>query len=356
MTPESLLQDLVAIRSESGSEGAIADYVASLATAWGFEVRRQGHNVWFELGQGGGPRLLLCSHLDTVKPCEGWVIDPWNPQWREGRLTGLGANDAKGCVASLLWAAHQLKEQVQQGMALKGTALFAFVAEEEVGGVNGLPTVLPLLGALDAAVVGEPTGFAPCLAQRGMLILACTAHGESAHVAHAQLADNAIHKAARDIARLSTLTFEPHDLLGVAKPQVTLVEGGITRNQVPDRCTFSVDIRTTPNLDHEALAQQLAGELESEVKVHSGRYLPKATDPAHPIARAALAVTGRSAIGSPTTSDWAFLGALPTVKLGPGDTHRSHRPNEYLTSQELQGACEGYARLVTTYFDMAKGV
>ncbi len=347
MTLEGLLQLLVGIRSESGQEGQVADVLASLCEAWGFEVHRSGNNLWFEVGQGG-PRLLLCSHLDTVKPCEGWVTDPWNPQWRDGRLAGLGANDAKGCVASMLWAARHHTSG-------PGRVLFAFTAEEETGGAQGIASVLPTWGPFEGALVGEPTGLHPCLAQRGMLILTCTARGESAHVAHAQLADNAIHRASRDIARLAGLSFEPHDLLGASRPQVTLVEGGLSRNQVPDRCSFSVDIRTTPNLDHQELGTRLAAELESEVAVHSARYLPKATPASSAIAQAALAASGKGAfVGSHTTSDWAFLGDLPAVKIGPGDTHRSHRPNEYLTELELQEGAAFYGRAIQAFFARAE--
>lgn len=343
---EHLLSQWVAIPSLSGVEGPLADAVAAHIAGLGLPVHRQGHNLWFEVGQGG-PRLLLNSHLDTVKPAVGWDTDPFQPQWQGDRLYGLGANDAKGCVAAILAAAEAL---LAAPGSLPGTLVVALTAEEENGG-QGLATILSQLGHLDAAIVGEPTGLEPVIAQRGMLLLKCTAHGESAHVAHARLGENAIHKAARDIAKLAGMAFEGHPLLGEARPQVTQVGGGLGRNQVPDACDFFVDLRTTPNLDHAGLAEELQGRLESTVAIHSARYLPKATDPAHPIAQACLAASGRKGFaGSATTSDWAFLGALPTVKLGPGDTHRSHRPNEYLTRQELAAGVACYQSAVRGFF------
>lgn len=344
MNLQDLLQQLVNIPSLSGQEGPAADFVANLVEGWGIPVHRLGHNVWFELGQGG-PRLLLASHLDTVPPCAGWEGDPWQAAWSCGRLTGLGANDAKGCVAALLGAAHALKDA-----EFHGTAVFAFTAEEETGGVHGMGQALSHFGPLDAALVGEPTGLHPCIAQRGMLLLECTAKGESGHVAHAALAENAIHKASRDIARLSAMAFESHDLLGVTKAQVTQVQGGLRTNQVPDACAFTVDLRTTPNLDHAELAQRIAMELESEVKVRSARYVPKATPAQSPIAQAAKEASGKAFVGSSTTSDWAFLGDLPAVKIGPGDTHRSHRANEFLLAAELEAGAAFYAQAVQRFF------
>ena len=150
------------------------------------------------------------------------------------------------------------------------------------------------------------------------------------------------------------MSFPGHPLLGAAKAQVTQLTGGLTRNQVPDSCEFYVDLRTTPNLDHEVLASDLASQLESEVIVHSARYLPKATDAAQPILQAALMANGnKGPVGSHTTSDWAFLGDIPTVKIGPGDTHRSHQPNEYITRPELEAGVECYASLIQNYFQEA---
>ena len=349
MTPAALLEALVATPSVSGQEGRIADLVSTWAEGWGARVQRQGHNLWFSVGSGPR-RLLVNSHLDTVPPCAGWTLEPQVPVWREGRLYGLGSNDAKGCVTAMLLAARGLLEN-PHALEGRGEVVFAFTAEEETGGA-GLGTVLSALGPLDAAVVGEPTSLQPCTAQRGMLLLRCVAHGRSAHVAHAQAAEaqNAIHLAAQDISTLAELRFPSHPLLGEARAQVTQIQGGLARNQVPDRCEFFVDIRTTPGMEHQAVATQLGGVLRSEVVVHSARYLPKATAASEPIVRAAVAASGAGPVGSSTASDWAFLGNLPTVKVGPGDTLRSHKPDEYLALTELEAGVAFYQQLIRRYF------
>lgn len=342
MSPAQLLEALVGIPSVSGSEGALADFLVRQLAAMGFQPRREEANVWFEVGRGA-PRLLFVSHLDTVPPCAGWHTDPHQPTWEGESLHGLGANDAKGSVAAMILAAQTL-------MDAEGTAVFAFVREEERGG-KGIQELLPKLGPLDAAVVGEPTTLKVCAAQRGMLVVQCTAKGVSAHVAHAKLGENAIHKAARDMVKLESMAFEAHPLLGTAKPVVTQVKGGLARNQVPDLCEFVVDLRTTPNLKDEEVIARLAAELQSQVTVLASGYRPMATDPAQPIVQAALKAAGaKGPVGSDTTSDWAFLGGLPAVKAGPGDTMRSHRPNEWLSLKELNAGTTFYAALAREYF------
>ena len=349
MSPAELLTLLVGTPSVSGEEGPIADLVQDLVAAQGFQVNRQGHNLWFSFGKPGGARLLLNSHLDTVPPCAGWDGDPFAPVWHGPRLQGLGANDAKGCVAAILLAAFELAQQ-----NLEGEVVVALSAEEETGG-QGIATILDQLGPLDGAVVGEPTGLRICAAQRGLLVLKCTARGQSGHVANAQMlgAENAIHKAARDIGRIAAMAFPIHPLLGSQRAQVTQIQGGLRRNQVPDACEFFVDLRTSPDQDHDTLAAAFQGQLESEVAIHSKRYLPKGTEPSHPLVQAALAAAGKAGpVGSATTSDWAFLGDLPAVKAGPGDTFRSHSPNEYLTLPELEAGVAFYTQVATTFFKL----
>ncbi len=345
MNAEQLLAWLVSIPSVSGNERVLADRLAEMLRSEGFEVQRADDNLWFSLGAETRPHLLMLSHLDTVPPCAGWTSDPHQPIVADGRLTGLGANDAKGCVAAMILAARELRSAM-----LPGRVTFAFVAQEEAGG-EGVRATRPKLGAIDAAVVGEPTALEICNAQRGMLILRCTAHGEGAHVAHAELGENAIHKAARDVACLAKMKFPTHASLGETRAQVTQIAGGLARNQVPDRCEFFVDLRTTPNLDHVELARTIKAALESDVTVHSGRYEAVATDRAEPIVQAALEAANRKEpVGSATASDWAFLREIPAVKAGPGDTARSHRPNEYLLLEELEAGAHFYRNLAQAYF------
>ncbi len=350
MKPQELLERLVATPSVSGDETRIADFVARHARGFGAAVERDANNVWFSVGASAGPTLLLASHLDTVPPCAGWDGDPHKPHWNGDRLVGLGANDAKGSVAAMLALAECLMDSRER---IAGRVVFALTAEEETGGAHGIASVLDAMGPVDAAVVGEPTSLEACTAQRGMLILKCVAHGVSGHVAHTEPAPvNAIEIAAMDIAKLAALEFPADPLLGRTRAQVTQISGGLARNQVPDRCEFFVDLRTTPNLDHNAVAAEIEAALECEVLVHSARYRPCSTADGQAIVRAALAANGRSApVGSATTSDWAFLDGIPAVKMGPGDTRRSHRPNEFLTTTELAEGIRVYGALARRYFD-----
>ena len=232
MSPAELITLLVGTPSISGEEGPLADLVQDLVATQGFAIKRQGDNLWFSFVKQGGRRLLLNSHLDTVPPCAGWEGDPFTPVWHGARLQGLGANDAKGCVAAILLAAFELSKQ-----ELNGEVVVALTAEEETGG-KGITTILDQLGPLDGAAVGEPTGLRICAAQRGLLVLKCTARGHSGHVANAQMlgAENAIHKAARDIGRVAAMEFPIHPLLGSQKAQATLIQGGLRHNQVLDAC------------------------------------------------------------------------------------------------------------------------
>jgi acetylornithine deacetylase len=348
MNAVRLLDSLVSTPSISGAEDEIATNLSGILSAEGFKIQREGNSIWFTLRKRARPHLLLLSHLDTVPPCAGWNSDPFKAHIEDGKLIGLGANDAKGSVAAMILTARE----IQHGDS-EGSITFAFVADEERSG-EGIRTIKPKLGDIDAAVVGEPTGLQVCTAQRGLLILRCTANGKASHAAHAHLGENAIHKAARDISRLATMDFEAHEDLGVTRAEVTQITGGLARNQVPDRCEFFVDLRTTPNLDHATVADEIGAMIESEVAIHSHRYEPVATNVSEVVVRAALEAANASVgIGSVTTSDWAFLKGIPAVKVGPGDTNRSHRPNEYLLLSELKKGVVFYSRFIHTYFRMA---
>lgn len=348
MNAVQLLEFLVSTPSVSGDEGNIASNLSGILSAEGFSIQREGNSIWFTIGNRAKPHLLLLSHLDTVSACAGWNSDPFKAHVEDGKIIGLGANDAKGSVVAMILAAREM-----QRADCEGSITFAFVADEERGG-EGIRAIKPKLGDIDAAVVGEPTGLQVCTAQRGLLILRCTALGKASHAAHAHLGENAIHKAARDISRLAAMEFEAHEDLGATRAEVTQIAGGLARNQVPDRCEFFVDLRTTPNFDHTAVADEIGAMLESEVAIHSHRYEPVATNTSEVVVRAALEAAGASAgIGSATTSDWAFLKGIPAVKVGPGDTNRSHRPNEFLLLSELKEGAAFYSRFIHTYFRLA---
>jgi acetylornithine deacetylase len=346
---------LVAIRSVSREEGALADAVCRELQEAGLNVRRQGNNLWCEVGDIPRPRLLLNSHLDTVPPSAGWTADPWTLRRIDDRLIGLGANDAKGCVTAMIEAVLSLGQVLQRGERLGGTVVLALAAEEEIAGA-GLATIIAALSPLDAAIVGEPTGMSLMTAQRGLLIVRGVARGRSAHPASTPpaSADNAILVAARELTGLAEFDWgPPHPLLGRCHGHVTMIRGGVARNVIPDACEFYLDIRTTPVESHAELYERLRCHLRCELRVHSDRLVPVQTEAGEPIVQAVLrAVPGTRPGGSPTMSDMVFLGGIPSVKIGPGDSRRSHTPDEHILLSELRAGAAAYARIVGEYFKM----
>ncbi|MDE2491576.1 MAG: M20/M25/M40 family metallo-hydrolase [Elusimicrobia bacterium] len=350
MNAADLLRELVRIPSPSGREDAAAARVEGALRELGLAPERRGRNVTAALDGGEGPLLLLNSHLDTVPVGEGWTREPLAGALEDGRIYGRGANDAKGCVvAMMLGAARAFATD-----APKGRVLFAATCEEEVLG-QGLETLLPELPRPDAAVVGEPTGLAPAVAQKGLLLLEVEARGRSAHAAHGG-GVNAVEAAARDVLALSRLSLaREHPALGRASLHVTQIRGGERHNVIPDLCTLVVDVRTTPAYAPDEIAGLVRAAVDGRVRVRSSRLGSVETDPAHPIVRAALAASpGARPYGSPTLSDWVFLKGIPTVKAGPGDSRRSHAPDEYLETAELEAGVLFYERLIRAYFAEAR--
>ena len=349
-----LLQRLVRIPRISGDEGAAADFMSSQLELLGFEVHRMGHNLWFDAVKGDGPTLLFNSHLDTVPACAGWDRDPMAGALEGSRLYGLGSNDAGGSVVAMVAAASRLRS-LQRNESFPGTVRIALTVEEETGGA-GISALLPELPMPDAAVVGEPTGCRVVLAQKGLLVLKGVSRGVAGHAAHGESngARNAIHSAARSIDALVAAPEGPaHPLLGPTTIQVTGIEGGHARNAVPDRCEFWVDVRTNPGADPEAIHKNLERLVECELMIHSSRLRAVETSAAEFVARAAVEATGQLPEGSRTTSDWVHLAHVPTVKLGPGETGRSHRADEYLELAELERGVEVYTSLARHYFALA---
>lgn len=350
------LSRFVAARSLSGDEGVVADAVCAEIEGAGLRAEREGHNVWCAVGDSPRPRLLLNSHLDTVPAAAGWETDPWTPTLREGCLIGLGANDAKGPGTAMLTALLRIHARLAAGQRLGGTLVLALTTEEETTG-RGLRETRPRLEPIDAALVGEPTGLIPMIAQRGLLILRCFAAGRTSHPANTppETPHNAIRNAAADIARLAEFDWGPaHDLLGRPHAHVTKIAGGVAHNVIPDSCEFWLDVRTVPPEGHAALVARLQRHLASEVRVHSDRMVPVQTDPVARIVRACrAALPDLAPAGSATMSDMVTLADRPCVKIGPGDTRRSHTPNEYIRLDELAAGAAAYERIALEYFRLA---
>jgi acetylornithine deacetylase len=348
--PTDVLKQLVATPSLSGEEAELAKLVLDLATSWNLSAEPAGRNVVIRVGADAGPRLLLNSHLDTVAPVAGWPHDPFTPLEDDGRISGLGANDAKGCVTAMLCAAAGFVDRLPSGQVV-----LALTVDEEIGGGgDGLEKLIDRLGRLDAAVIGEPTNLDICCAQKGLLILELETTGMARHAAHAHRlpGPNAIQEAARAIAALDGWSPGPdHPLLGPVTCHVTTIEGGTRRNVIPDRCVFCLDIRT---VDDDAIGDIVDGVRSitgAEVRVRSDRLRSFNTDPDSVISHAARRARPESKIiGSATLSDAVWTRHLPTVKIGPGQTERSHTAGEWVTRSELEAGVVFYARLIEEYF------
>jgi acetylornithine deacetylase len=345
----ALLQDLVRLPSPSGKEEAVVARLEAEFRDLGWKPEVRGRNLTTTLDGGEGPLLLLNSHTDTVPVGEEWTKDPLAANIEDGRIYGRGTNDAKGCLtAMILGAAAAFRTR-----APKGRLMIAASCEEEVLG-EGLEKLLPTLPRPDAAVVGEPTGLRPAVAQKGLIVLEITAAGRSAHAAHGG-GVNAVEAAARDVLALQGLSFDrPHAALGRPSLNVTQISGGTRHNVIPDRCKIVLDIRTTPAYSADEIIARVRETAKGEVFVRSSRLGSVETDPNHPIVKAALAASPQSHIyGSATLSDWVFLKGVPTVKAGPGNSLRSHTPDEYLEVAELEAGVLFYERLIRNYFEQA---
>ena len=343
MTDEAvgLLKELIAIPSVSREEAQAADCLQRYIELQGMETGRKGNNVWclspaFDLKR---PTLLLNSHIDTVKPVAGWRKDPFTPTESNGRLYGLGSNDAGASVVSLL----------QVFLALCRTAqpynlVFLASCEEEVSGAGGIECVLPLLPPISFALVGEPTEMQPAIAEKGLMVLDVTATGRSGHAARDE-GDNAIYKVLDDVAWFRDYRFpRVSPLLGPVKMSVTQVNAGTQHNVIPDRCTFVVDIRSNECYTNEELFAEICRHLHCEAKARSFRLGSSHAPEGHPLVQRAIEL-GRVPFGSPTLSDQALM-PFPSLKMGPGKSSRSHTADEFIFIKEIEEAIGLYLSLL----------
>ena len=337
-----LLKGMISRPSFSREETAVADYLQKCWSDAGHHVFRKGNNLWiiapgFDFAK---PTLLLNSHIDTVKPAAGWQKDPFLPEETENdRLYGLGSNDAGASVVSLYEAFTILSAKAQPY-----NLIFLASCEEEVSGKNGIESVLPELPPIRFAVVGEPTGMRPAIAEKGLMVLDCVATGKAGHAARNE-GVNAIYKAIEDINWFSTYQFpEKSDLLGPVKMTVTIIKAGTQHNVVPDRCEFTVDIRSNEFYSNERLFELIKEQVGCEIKARSFRLNSSRTEPEHPFVQRCL-MLGKEPFGSPTLSDQALM-RFPSVKIGPGDSARSHSADEYIYGPEIRDAITTYVRLL----------
>lgn len=290
----------------------------------------------------GGPVILLNAHIDTVKPVAGWQHDPFTPTVEGDKLYGLGSNDCGGGLMALLQTFLLLKDELKTC-----NLIYLASCEEEVSGKNGIESVLPLLPKIDFAIVGEPTGMQPAIAEKGLMVIDAVAHGKAGHAARNE-GDNAIYHAMKDIQWLSEWQFPKQtDLLGPVKQTVTIINAGTQHNVIPETCTFTIDVRSNECYTNEEIFAFFQEHLTSELKARSFRLSSSKIDESHPFVQACIR-EGLKPFGSPTLSDQALM-RFPSLKLGPGDSSRSHTADEYIKISEIDDAISLYVKLLSNF-------
>ncbi|MEP7252161.1 MAG: M20 family metallo-hydrolase [Ginsengibacter sp.] len=339
----ALLKQLIGTPSFSKEENGTADILQEFFANKNIEANRSLNNVWAtnKYFDPAKYTILLNSHHDTVKPNAGYTIDPFTPLESEGRLYGLGSNDAGGALVSLICVFSHLYFK----MDLPFNLVIAATAEEEISGHNGVEYLLPLLPNIDCGIVGEPTLMKMAVAEKGLFVLDCTAKGKAGHAARNE-GKNAIYIAIKDIDWISTFEFEKNStLLGPVHMAVTSIEtANKAHNIVPSACSFIVDIRVNELYTFEEVLQTVKENVESEVRPRSTRLRPTFIADTHPLILAGNCLKLES-YGSPTCSDKALM-AFPSLKIGPGDSARSHSADEYIFIDEIEQGIKGYFNIL----------
>ena len=337
----SLLMQMIATPSVSRDEAAVADKFEAWLKEMQLNPQRHGNNIWCVCPDydASKPTLLLDAHLDTVKPVNGWETDPYQPILKDGVLYGLGSNDDGASVVSLLQAFRVLTKKVQSY-----NLVFSSSSEEEVSGKNGFESALPLMPPITVALAGEPTGMHPAVAEKGLMVLDVTAYGKAGHAARNE-GDNALYKVLDDIRWFRDYQFEKvSPTLGPVKTSVTMIQAGTQHNVIPDKCSFVVDVRSNDCYSNQEIYELICEHTTSEVKARSFRLNSSGISMEHPLVKKAVEM-GRKPFGSPTLSNQALM-PFPSMKMGPGDSARSHTANEYIKVEEIREAISKYVELL----------
>ena len=337
----ALLEMLISKPSVSRNETLAAEVLEAQMQAWGLNPQRIGNNiVAYGPVESERPTLLLNAHIDTVKPVSTWTRDPFKPTLEGDRLYGLGANDCGGGLVSLLQVFRVLR-----GLPTQYNLIFLASAEEEVSGEGGIRMVLPQLPQIDVAIVGEPTGMQPAIAEKGLMVIDGIARGKSGHAARDE-GVNAIYEALDDLVWLRNYQFKKSSrLLGPTKMSVTILNSGTLHNVVPDECRFVIDVRTNEYYQNEYLFRFLQKHMKKcELTARSFRLSSSHIPIGHPLVMRCLQL-GMKPFGSPTLSDQALM-PWPSLKLGPGQSSRSHSADEYICISEIELAIQTYIQLI----------
>jgi acetylornithine deacetylase len=336
------LKELIAIPSISKDEAKAADKLSEYLNKWGLPHGREGNNLWVGCPDWDNNRktIMLNAHIDTVRPVSSWTRDPFTPTQEGDMLYGLGANDCGGGLVALLQVYRILLNRPRNY-----NLLWVASAEEEVSGQNGFSRVLPFLPPIDLAIVGEPTGMQPAIAEKGLMVIDGYAYGKSGHAARNE-GVNAIYEALDDLVWLRDYKFRKSSpLLGSTKMTVTVVEAGTQHNVVPDTLHFIIDVRPNEFYQNEYLFEFLRKKMtKCELKARSFRLHSSSISPEHPLINRCLE-RGMVPFGSPTLSDQALM-PFPSLKLGPGESSRSHSADEFIKISEIEQAIETYVALL----------
>ena len=337
-----LLSELISTPSVSRDEKAAADVLQRKIKEWRLPCKRIGNNlIVAKRLSKKKPTMLLNAHIDTVKPVETWTRDPFVPTIEDGKLYGLGANDCGGGLVSLLQVYRILSVEKD----IPYNIIYVASCEEEVSGQNGFSAVLPVLPPIDVAIVGEPTGMNPAIAEKGLMVIDGVAHGKSGHAARNE-GVNAINEVLDDLQWLRDYQFRKvSPFLGETRATVTVVHAGTQHNVIPDKVEFVIDVRTNEYYQNEFVFAFLQKHMKSELKARSFRLHSSHIDPEHPLVKKCVSM-GMKPFGSPTLSDQALMD-FPSFKLGPGESSRSHSADEFIKISEIRNAIKQYIELLS---------
>lgn len=340
----ALLRHLITLPSFSKDEWQTASEITKFLSGKGVQVTRVGNNVLAlnKFFDSSKPTILLNSHHDTVRPNSNYTRDPFDGKIEDGKLYGLGSNDAGGCLVALMmtFLHYYENDSLQYNLA------YAATAEEEISGAGGIENALKFLPPIDCAIVGEPTLMQMAIAEKGLVVLDCTAMGKAGHAARNE-GENAIYKAVKDIEWISNHHFEKvSDLLGPVKMSVTVIEtDNKAHNVVPAQCKFVIDVRVNEQYTLEEVVETIKKNINSDVTPRSLRIRSSFISLQHPLVRSGISL-GLTYYGSPTTSDKALM-SFPALKIGPGDSARSHMADEYIYVEEIKNGIDIYIQVLS---------
>ena len=342
-----LLKTLVSIPSRSGEEKAACDALEAFLSERGLAPQRVGDNVWVETASReealdmGLHTLLLNAHLDTVAVCEGWTKDPYGALEEDGCIWGLGSNDDGGSLVALFSVYEKyMSRAFDMGLRI----VFCASAGEENSAPYGLEMALKQIGPVDFGIIGEPTGGKAAIAEKGLMVLDCTASGVAGHAAREE-GVNAIYEALPDIEWFRTFRFPRRsEVLGDVRMSVTVIKAGTLHNMVPASCEFTVDVRPNGEYTLEEIVSEIRENVRCTVKPRSLRHNSTVLPSDHPALKAAEAVCGEC-FASPTTSNQTLCD-FPTIKIGPGESSRSHRADEHIFVAEIDACVDIYCNFI----------